>query len=179
MDERNENNYNTEHNSYQNDTGWQSAPDGVNYTQGASSYGNNSYGSSSYGGSSGGWEQDRKPSPGGSGFGIASMVLGILSIVLSCTCINIPMAILAIIFAVVHFGRNGSNRGFGIAGIVTAVLSLVLTVLLWILVAVTGFSAYGLTGSGAWPIEEYVTDDGFYYPDEPQDYLDDMDGTDL
>lgn len=164
MDGRNENNYNTEHNSYQNDTGWQSAPDGVNYTQG---------------GSSGGWEQDRTPAQGGSGFGIASMVLGILSIVLSCTCINIPMAIIAIIFAVVHFGRNSSNRGFGIAGIVTAVVSLVLTVLLWILVAVTGFSVYGLTGYSSWPAEEYVTDDGFYYPDEPQDYLDDMDSTDL
>ena len=63
------------------------------------------------------------------------MVLGILSLVLFCTCINVPLAIAAVIFGVLQFGRGTQGRGMAIAGIVTSVLSvlaLIVTVaLLW------------------------------------------------
>lgn len=69
------------------------------------------------------------------GFGIASMVLGILSLVLFCTCINVPLAIAAVIFGVLQFGRGTQGRGMAIAGIVTSVISvlaLIVTIaLLW------------------------------------------------
>lgn len=59
------------------------------------------------------------------GFGIASMVLGIISMVLFCTCCNLPLAVLAIIFGIVHLIRCKNGKGFGIAGIVTAALSII------------------------------------------------------
>lgn len=60
------------------------------------------------------------------GFGIASMVLGILSLVLFCACINIPLAIVAIIFGILQLTNRGTKKGMAIVGIVTAVLSMVL-----------------------------------------------------
>ena len=49
-----------------------------------------------------GYESDNvsmvKEQEPGVGFGIASLVLGIISLLLFCTCINIPLAILAIVF---------------------------------------------------------------------------------
>ena len=59
------------------------------------------------------------------GFGIASMVLGIISLVLFCTCCNLLLAVLAIVFGIIHLVRCKSGKGFGIAGIVTAALSII------------------------------------------------------
>ena len=47
------------------------------------------------------WSVREVPS-GGRGFGIASMVLGIISLVLFFSFVNIPLAILAIIFGIIH-----------------------------------------------------------------------------
>ena len=49
--------------------------------------------------------QQQKQEPG-KGFAIASMILGIVSLVLFCTCINVPLAIAAIILAIVQFVKN-------------------------------------------------------------------------
>lgn len=59
------------------------------------------------------------------GFGIASMVLGIISLVLFCTCCNLLLAVLAIIFGIIHLVKCKSGKGFAIAGIITAGLSVV------------------------------------------------------
>ncbi len=71
----------------------------------------------------------------GNGFGIASMVLGILSLVLFCTCINIPLAITAVIFGILQLGKKAGGRGMAVTGIVTAALSVIAliasVVLLW------------------------------------------------
>lgn len=69
----------------------------------------------------------------GIGFGIASMVLGIASILLFCTCINIVTAILAIIFGIIQIVKN-KNKAFAIAGISTAAVALVLTMIFWVAV---------------------------------------------
>lgn len=63
----------------------------------------------------------------GTGFGIASMVLGILALCTFCACINIPLAILAVIFGIIQLVAY-EKKGFAIAGIITAVLSIILFV---------------------------------------------------
>lgn len=64
--------------------------------------------------------------PESQGFGIASLALGIASFVLFCTCINIPLAILAIIFGIIQLANPGSKKGMAIAGIVMSAISLLL-----------------------------------------------------
>jgi len=72
-----------------------------------------------------GVEKDRK------GFAIASMILGIVSIVLFCLWfISIPCGILAIIFGVISIKSTG--KGMAIAGIITGgigllILSIIIT----------------------------------------------------
>ncbi|MDD6037696.1 MAG: hypothetical protein PUD20_02685 [bacterium] len=78
--------------------------------------------------------------PKGNGFGIASLVLGILSLVLSCTCINIPLAIIAIVFGVIHLNRRTGAGGTAIGGIVTAAISLAITLICVVVLFVAGSS---------------------------------------
>ncbi len=69
------------------------------------------------------------------GFAIASLVLGILSIVLSCLWfISIPCGILAIIFG--GLGMKSEKRGLAIAGIVTGIIGTIALII--ILVASLG-----------------------------------------
>lgn len=94
------------------------------------------------GAGSNGWQQQytnpqaqqQKQEPG-KGFAIASMILGIVSLVLFCTCINVPLAIAAIILAIVQFVKNGKN-GMAIAGMITGILSIVLCIVFWVLISV-------------------------------------------
>ena len=76
------------------------------------------------------------------GLAIASMVLGIVSLVLSCVWyVSIPAAIVGIILGVMHNKKNG-KCGMSTAGIACSIISLVLTVLLLVLAAV-GLAALG------------------------------------
>jgi hypothetical protein len=85
------------------------------------------------------------------GFGIASMVLGIVSLLMFCTCINYILAILAIIFGIIQLVRS-EKKGMAIAGIVTAGLSVVLASLMWI-----GFMAMTFESEdGANPFNSYL-----------------------
>ena len=100
--------------------------------------------------------------PEGNGFGIASMVLGILAIVFVCGCINIPLAIISIIFAIIHINRKTGSIGFAIAGIVTSTISVILTVIM-----IVAFMYYGV-GTTSWmysetmPFEYFMDDDDYY-----------------
>lgn len=64
---------------------------------------------------------------GGGGLGIASMVLGIVALVLSCCFyyISIPCAILGVIFGGVSISKKKPGRGMAIAGLVCSIVSLV------------------------------------------------------
>ena len=64
------------------------------------------------------------------GMAIASLVLGIISIVLSCTYINIVTGILAIIFGAIHLAKCHTRRGMAIAGIVLGIVSIVLLIVI-------------------------------------------------
>ncbi len=72
------------------------------------------------------------------GLSIASMVLGIISVVLFCFFyISIPCAILAIIFGIVGMKKGG--KGMGIAGLVLGIIAL----------AIYGLGAVGVFSLGS------------------------------
>ena len=65
------------------------------------------------------------------GLCIASMVLGIISIVLFCIWyISVPCSILAIIFGIL--GMNSSFKGMAIAGIITGALGILFTIVIFV-----------------------------------------------
>ena len=73
------------------------------------------------------------------GFNITSMVLGIIAILFCCVWyINIPCAIIAIIFSIA--GRKDAGRGMGIAGLVLGIVALALYAIIIVLgvAAITG-----------------------------------------
>ena len=75
----------------------ETAPYGPNPYE-SNSYESNPYGSNPYGPDYG----QRQPSKG---FGIASLILGIFSIVFFCSCLNIFTGTLAIIFAIIQINE--------------------------------------------------------------------------
>lgn len=98
----------------------------------------------------------------GTAFGIASMVLGIVSLLLFCTCVNWITGILAIIFGILQLVKH-KEKGFAIAGIITAGISLLLAIMLYVSLA-AGMSGMGMEYDEFF--EEYFgTQDGYddYY----------------
>ena len=91
----------------------------------------------------------------GTGFGIASLVLGIISIFTVFCCINYILAILAIIFGIVQIVRS-KQKGLAIGGIITAAISIVGATIFWIFVSVAGSSATDEMGPLQDYIEEYI-----------------------
>lgn len=70
----------------------------------------------------------------GTGFGIASLVLGIVSIFTFACCVNYIFAILAIIFGIIQLVKNKS-KGLAIAGLITAGISVVVSSIMWVAMA--------------------------------------------
>lgn len=91
----------------------------------------------------------------GTGFGIASLVLGIISIFTGFCCINYILAVLAIIFGIVQIVRS-KQKGLAIGGIITAAISIVGATIFWIFVSVAGSSATDEMGPLQDYIEEYI-----------------------
>lgn len=91
----------------------------------------------------------------GTGFGIASLVLGIISIFTGFCCINYILAILAIIFGIVQIVRS-KQKGLAIGGIITAAISIVGATIFWIFVSVAGSSATDEMGPLQDYMEEYI-----------------------
>lgn len=77
----------------------------------------------------------------GRGYGIASLILGIVSVLLFCTCINWVTGILAIIFGIIQITKN-KEQGLAIGGIITAAISMVLSVVLYLAMW------FGMTNAG-------------------------------
>jgi hypothetical protein len=74
------------------------------------------------------------------GMGIASLVLGILSIPLMCVCYTgVPFAILALIFG--GLGLKGRNRSLSIAGMICAGLAILLVIAIILFAAAIGMSS--------------------------------------
>ena len=106
------------------------------------------------------------------GFGIASMILGILSLVLFCTCLNIPMAIAAVIFGILQICRGQQARGMAIAGIVTAVLSVIALLVMIALMWTPFMEYYREEAPKVRPGYDYEYD----YDDGMEDFFDFFDG---
>lgn len=99
---------NTEYNSYNPEPG----DSGVYYEPNGSSY-----------------TGTEKNEPG-RGLSIASLVLGIISIIGLCFCAAPLTGILAIIFGSIQLSRGAKDRGMCIAGIVTGAIGIILTIIL-------------------------------------------------
>lgn len=59
-----------------------------------------------------------------SGFGIASLILGIVGMLLSCIAIGIVPCIIGLIFAIVALTQNGRKHGVAIGGLVCSVIGI-------------------------------------------------------
>ena len=71
------------------------------------------------------------------GFAIASLVLGIVSIVISCLGYNIITAVLAIVFGALYLSKKQpQRRGMAIAGLVLGIISIAIFVIFIIVVVV-------------------------------------------
>ena len=70
-------------------------------------------------------EQTKKQS----GFGIASLVLGIIGMILSCVCVGIIFDIIAIVLGIIAIADNPSRKGLAISGIITSVIGVIVFIL--------------------------------------------------
>ena len=75
--------------------------------------------------------QNQQPQ-GSSGLSIASMVLGILSLVFSCLGVGWILGIIGLILGIVALFNKNQGRGMAIAGITTSALSIFFIVILLI-----------------------------------------------
>lgn len=81
---------------------------------------------------------------GGSGMAVASMVLGILSLVLSCCVPIVPfvMAVLSVILGGVSLKGRRNGKGMAVAGLVCSIISLIPAIFM----LVTGAAILGEAG---------------------------------
>lgn len=103
-------------------------------------YGNQNYGAQGSPQYSYGTNMRKEPDPG-NGFGIASLILGVVSFLLFCTCMNWITGILAIIFGIIQIAKGG-QKGLAIGGIVTSAVSMLLCLILYFFVGVASYKDY-------------------------------------
>ncbi len=113
-----------------------------------------------------GQQPQQKAKKSGNGYAVASMILGIVTLVFFCSCINIVTGILALIFGIIHltsYGKDG--KGMAIAGLITSALGLIALVVCYVLI----FSnSVNLSNMSDFPYELY---EEYQYP---EDLLDDL-----
>ena len=104
-----------------------------------------------------------------SGFGIAGLVMGILSIVLSCAGIGIFPAILGLIFSIIGIASKNKKKGTAIAGLVCCIIGIILGFLSASLIAaIFGTSDSGDTGTKVETSEEVTNEDESTTSEEEQ-----------
>ena len=74
-----------------------------------------------------------------SGFGIASLILGIVGLVFSCFIVGIIPALLGLIFAIVALCQKNAKNGMAIAGLICSIIGIVFSAIIILL---------GIAGSG-------------------------------
>ncbi len=77
-------------------------------------------------------QQTPAPQSGGKGLSIASMILGIVSVVFCCCLwyIAIPAGIVGLILGIVGIRKGGEGRGMAIAGIITSSIAIILAIVM-------------------------------------------------
>ena len=125
--------YNPENSSYVDQSGYNQANQ-MRTDYNSSPYYQNSYPQSAYQDHYG---RNEKRQDTGSGFAIAGLVLGIMSIILFWTMpIAMIMAVIGIILSVIALSKNQS-RGLSIAGIITSIIGGILSILTVVLILIT------------------------------------------
>ena len=61
-----------------------------------------------------------------SGFGIASLVIGIIGMLLSCIAIGIFPSVVGVILAIIALNQKGKGRGTAIAGLTCSIIGIVI-----------------------------------------------------
>ena len=106
-------------------------------------------------------QQNVPQRPYSTGFGVTSLILGIASIVLFWSGLNIVAGILAIIFGAIQLGKNkqfaNTTNGVSIGGIVCGIIGIFLSVIFYT-VLVLGIFRSGLAGI----IKNEIKDNGGY-----------------
>ena len=134
---------NTADNPYYTNTSYGNGNTNYNYGQSNDSAGYN-YGQSNgsteynYGQPAGRYGSNKSESEG---FGIASLVLGIITVLLFCTCISWITGILAIIFGIIQLVK-GNKKGMAIVGLITGGIGFIASVILYILIFFTSLGSY-------------------------------------
>ena len=150
------------YNAYQNGSQMNYQADNMGYNNG------NTYQNMGNSGTDDAWKQQylnpqtQQKKEQSNGFGIAALVLGIISLILFCTCINIPLAILAIVFAIIQLvkgAKSGAGKGMAIGGLITGIASLVCFVVFYVLISI------GIIDAGS----------DYYYDIPYEDFQDDVD----
>lgn len=76
-------------------------------------------------------DQNNMPQQGGKGLAIASMVLGIIAVVLFCFAyVSIPCGIIAIILGGISIATKKPGKGMAVAGLVCGLLGIIIYVIL-------------------------------------------------
>lgn len=134
---------NTADNPYYTNISYGNGGTNYNYGQANDSAGYN-YGQSNgsteynYGQPAGRYGSNKSESEG---FGIASLVLGIITVLLFCTCISWITGILAIIFGIIQLVK-GNKKGMAIVGLITGGIGFIASVILYILIFFTSLGSY-------------------------------------
>ncbi len=154
----------------QGQNGYQSNTYGQNEHQ-PNAYGQNNYqpnvqGQNSYQQNAHQQNSQEPVKPVSQGLGIASMILGILSLALFCTCVNIPLSITAIILGIVQLFKAGSKKGMAITGIITSCLSIVA----WIIFIIAFVTSTDFQEGFERGWEDGIGNDFFYEYSFPDDF---------
>ena len=134
---------NTADNPYYTNTSYGNGGTNYNYGQANDSAGYN-YGQTNgsteynYGQPAGRYGSNKSESEG---FGIASLVLGIITALLFCTCISWITGILAIIFGIIQLVK-GNKKGMAIVGLITGGIGFAASIILYILIFFTSLGSY-------------------------------------
>ena len=91
-----------------------------------------------------GQQYQRNPEPGtpGNGFGIASMVLGLCSIIFLCLpIVSVVTGVVGIVLGAIGLKATGPGKGMAVAGFVLGIVSIALALMFWLgLYSCTGLS---------------------------------------
>ena len=99
------------------------------------------------------------------GFGIASLILGIITVLLFCTCISWITGILAVIFGILQLVK-GNKKGMAVVGLITGGIGFAASIILYILIFFTGLGSYSSYND----IYDHIYDDIY---DDIEDSMDD------
>ena len=111
------------------------------------------------------------------GLAIASLILGILSLMFFLTGVNILTSILALVFGIIYLStvKQKKGKGMAVAGIITAALAIVLCIGAWVFIIGNAANLASLAedeeGMERW-YEYYGLDEDDFYNDFYNDYWD-------